>query len=114
MNRPSYAICPNCKTESNSRSLSQPPLIESTRREYEKRLAQKDADVAKREAGVREREEAIAKAREQLDEQVTEQVRLECGRIEAEPLASRLPWRFPFPVCWPKIVGQQKGTSPCL
>jgi hypothetical protein len=59
-------------------------LLESSRRDYEKRLAQKDADTVKREAEIRTREEAIAKAREQLDEQVAERVRLERIRIAAE------------------------------
>ena len=60
------------------------PLIESTRRDYENRLAQKDADTAKREAEIRLREEAITKAKEQLDEQVAEKVRLERARITLE------------------------------
>jgi len=77
-------ICPNCKTEIKLTESLAAPLIESTRRDYQKQLAQKDADAAKREAGIREREEAIAKATEQLDEQVAEKVRLERTRITAE------------------------------
>lgn len=77
-------ICPSCKTEIKLTESLAAPLIESTRREYEKRLAQKDADVAKREARLREREDAIAKQKEQLDEQVAEKVRQERGRITAE------------------------------
>ncbi|MGQ0555017.1 MAG: DUF2130 domain-containing protein [Nitrospiraceae bacterium] len=77
-------ICPSCKTEIKLTESLAAPLLESTRRDYEKRLAQKDADVAKREAGLREREEAIAKEKEQLDEQVEVKVRQERGRIAAE------------------------------
>jgi hypothetical protein len=77
-------ICPRCKTEIRLTESLAAPLIESTRRDYEKRLAQKDADIAKREGGLREREEAIAKAKEQLDEQVAEKIRLERGRIAAD------------------------------
>ncbi len=77
-------ICPSCKTEIKLTESLAAPLIESTRRDYEKRLAQKDADVAKREAGLREKEEAISKAQEQLDEQVAEKVRQERGKIAAE------------------------------
>lgn len=77
-------ICPSCKTEIKLTESLAAPLIESTRRDYEKRLAQKDAEVAKREGGLREREEAIAKAKEQLDEQVAERVSLERGRIAAD------------------------------
>jgi hypothetical protein len=77
-------ICPSCKTEIKLTESLAAPLLESIRREYDKRLAQKDVDVAKREAGLREREEAVLKAKEQLDEQVTEKVRLERGRIAAD------------------------------
>src|SRR6187549_1400355 len=77
-------ICPSCKTEIKLTESLAAPLIESTRRDYEKRLAQKDTDFARREAGIREREEAIAKAKEQLDEQVAEKVSLERGRIAAD------------------------------
>lgn len=55
-------ICPNCKTKIKLTESLAAPLIESTRREYEKRLAQKDADVAKRDAALREREETLSKA----------------------------------------------------
>ena len=57
-------ICPNCKTEIKLTESLAAPLIESTRRDYEKRLAQKDADVAKRDAALREREEALSKAQQ--------------------------------------------------
>lgn len=77
-------VCPNCKTEIKLTESLAAPLIESTRRDYEKRLSQKDADTVKREAEIRTREEAIAKAREQLDEQVADRVRLERIRIAAE------------------------------
>lgn len=77
-------ICPNCKAEIKLTESLAAPLIESTRRDYEKRLAQKDADTAKRDAEIREREEAVVKAKEQLDEQVAEKVRLERGKIAAD------------------------------
>ena len=77
-------ICPSCKTEIKLTESLAAPLIESTRREYEKRLSQKDTDSAKREAEIREREAAVVKAKEQLDEQVAEKVRVERGRIAAE------------------------------
>jgi len=83
MNEPTI-ICPSCKTEIRLTESLAAPLLESTRHEYEKRLTQKDIDIAKREAGIREREDAIVKAREHLDEQVDEKVRVERGRIAAE------------------------------
>ncbi|HEX5544588.1 MAG TPA: hypothetical protein VFX10_03765, partial [Nitrospira sp.] len=67
-------ICPSCKTEIKLTESLAAPLLESTRRNYEKRLAQKDAEIAKRESGLREREEAIAKSKEQLDEEIAEKI----------------------------------------
>ena len=77
-------ICPSCKTEIKLTESLAAPLIESTRREYEKRLAQKDADVAKREAAIREREEAVAKAKQTIDDQVAEKLNEERAKIAAE------------------------------
>jgi hypothetical protein len=76
--------CPNCRTEIKLTESLAAPLIESTRRDFEKRLAQKDADVAKRETTLRSREEAITKEKEAIDEQVSEKVRQERGKIAAE------------------------------
>ena len=77
-------ICPNCKTEIKLTESLAAPLIESTRHEYEKRLAQKDADVAKRDAALREREEALSKAQQTVDDQVAEKLKLERGKIAVE------------------------------
>ena len=70
-------ICPNCKTEIKLTESLAAPLIESTRRDYEKRLAQKDADVAKRDAALREREDALSKAQQTVDDQIAEKLPLE-------------------------------------
>ncbi|OQW35783.1 MAG: hypothetical protein A4E19_16165 [Nitrospira sp. SG-bin1] len=77
-------ICPSCKTEIKLTESLAAPLLESTRRDYEMRLAHKDAETAKREAEIRLREEAVTKAREQLDEQVAEKLRSERNRIASE------------------------------
>jgi hypothetical protein len=55
--------CPNCKTEIKLTESLAAPLVESTRRQYEQQLAAKDADIRQREA-------AIARAQESIDEQV--------------------------------------------
>ena len=77
-------ICPSCKTEIKLTESLAAPLIASTRLEYEKRLAQKDAEVAKRETSLREREEAISKAQQTIDDQVAEKLKLERGKIATE------------------------------
>jgi hypothetical protein len=76
--------CPNCKTEIKLTESLAAPLIESTRLEYEKRLAQKDTDIAKRETLLREREVALLKAQESIDDQVAEKLRYERTKIAAD------------------------------
>src|SRR2546423_2428363 len=76
--------CPTCRAEIKLTESLAAPLIESTRAEYERRLAQKDADVAKRDQKLNEREAAIKKATESLEEQVAEKLKLERAKIVAD------------------------------
>ena len=76
--------CPKCQTEIKLTESLAAPIIESARREYEHRLAQKDADIAKRETSLREQEEALSKAKEAIDGQVAEKLRQERAKIVAE------------------------------
>ena len=76
--------CPNCRAEIKLTESLAAPLIESTRRDFEKRLVQKDADVAKHEAALGLREEALAKEKAGIDEQVAEKLRQERGKVAAE------------------------------
>jgi len=77
-------ICPNCRTEIKLTESLAAPLIESTRKQYEQRIAQKESEVAKRETAVREQQAALAKARESIDEQVAARLRTARGEIAAE------------------------------
>ena len=77
-------ICPNCKTEIKLTESLAAPLIEATRRGFEQRLAQKDADIAKRESALHSREEALSKEKETIDQQVAERIRQERVKIAAE------------------------------
>lgn len=77
-------ICPNCKTEIKLTESLAAPLIESTRRDYEQRLALKDTDIAKKEEALREREAAVSQAMHAIDDQVAEKLLLERARIVAE------------------------------
>ena len=56
-------VCPQCKTEIKLTESLAAPLLESIRRDYEQRLMQKDADIAKREKTLHEREAVAAKAK---------------------------------------------------
>lgn len=76
--------CPSCKTEIKLTESLAAPLIESTRRQYEQRIAEKDADIRKREATVKEQQAALAKAQESIDEQVAARLKTERAGIAAE------------------------------
>jgi len=76
--------CPQCKTEIKLTESLAAPLLEATKREFEQRLAQKEADAAKRESALREREAALAKEKEALEERVAEKLKLERNKIAAE------------------------------
>lgn len=77
-------ICPQCKTEIKLTESLAAPLLEATKRDFEQRLAQKEAEAAKREVALREREAVLAKAQETLEEQVADKLKLERGKIAAE------------------------------
>ena len=77
-------VCPQCKTEIKLTESLAAPLLESIRRDYEQRLMQKDADVAKREQTLHERAAALQKQKETLDEQVAQKIKQEQIRIAAE------------------------------
>ena len=81
-------ICPQCKTEIKLTESLAAPLIESTRQQFEQQLAQKDADIAQREQGLRAKEKQLAETSGKLDEeianQVEEQLKKDRTRIETE------------------------------
>jgi hypothetical protein len=77
-------ICPKCKNEIKLTESLAAPLIESTRLDFEKRLAQKDLDVAGREKSIQEREAALSKEKDSLETQVNERMQKERGKIAAD------------------------------
>jgi len=89
MNMTEPAItCPNCKTEIRLTESLAAPLIETTRRQFQQQLAQKDDEIAKREQGILEKERQLTSAKNKLDEQVASQVedqlKIDRARITAE------------------------------
>jgi hypothetical protein len=74
-------ICPKCKNEIKLTESLAAPLIESTRLDYEQRLAQKDLLVAGREKLIQEREEALSQAKDSLETQINERVQKERAKI---------------------------------
>jgi hypothetical protein len=52
--------CPNCRTEIKLTESLAAPLIAETRKRFEQQLARKEADFAKREAGLRQTQDELA------------------------------------------------------
>jgi hypothetical protein len=75
--------CPTCQTEIKLTESLAAPLIADTRRRYETQLAQKEADVAAREAAVREQRGELAAARQAIDAEVAARLDRERGKIAA-------------------------------
>lgn len=66
--------CPNCRAEIKLTESLAAPLIESTRRQFEQRLAQKDSEIIQREQAMRDKEKQLAEDKRKLDDQVASQV----------------------------------------
>ena len=77
-------VCPQCKIEIKLTESLAAPLLESVRRDYERRLTQKDADIARREQSLTERAQSLEKAQQTLDQQIAQKVQQERVRIAAE------------------------------
>ncbi|MBK9119761.1 MAG: DUF2130 domain-containing protein [Phycisphaerales bacterium] len=76
-------LCPNCKTEIKLTESLAAPLLESTRKQFEQRLAQKESEIGKREAAVKEQQASLAKAQESIDDQVAARLKTERAVIAA-------------------------------
>ncbi|ETO06086.1 hypothetical protein RFI_31310 [Reticulomyxa filosa] len=60
------------------------PLVESTKKQYEQKLAQKETEIHKRESMLHEQLEQVSKDRESIGEQVSLRLNKECERIRLE------------------------------
>ncbi len=69
--------CPKCGSEIKLTESLAAPLIEETKRKFEQRIAQKEAEVNQREAALLEQKAALVRAREEVDEQVAAKLRAE-------------------------------------
>ncbi len=77
-------ICPNCSIEIKVTESLAAPLIQATRKKYETKIAEKEADVSKREAALRGQQKAVADAKKAIDEQVAERLDIERKSIAEE------------------------------
>jgi len=76
--------CPHCHKEIKLTESLAAPLVEATRHEYETKLADKDSEIARREAAVRDQEQSVAAAKRQVADEIEAGVRRERETIAAE------------------------------
>jgi septal ring factor EnvC (AmiA/AmiB activator) len=76
--------CPNCHCHIPLTESLAAPLLAATRRDYERRIADKDKDIADREEALRHQLADLEKAQSELDRQVLERVKAERARIATE------------------------------
>jgi hypothetical protein len=84
-------VCPNCRTEIKLTEQLAAPLIEETRRSFEKQLAAKEADFGRRESVLKKAQDDITQARAAIDEQVAAKLKAERGAVvQAEAVKARV------------------------
>ena len=76
--------CPNCQTEIRLTESLAAPLIANTKREYEKKIADKDASLERREAELRRQQEAVKESQVNFEAMVSERLKLEREAIAAD------------------------------
>jgi len=77
-------VCPHCEATIKLTESLAGPLLETTRLQYEKKLAEQDVRIKQKEASLQEQQAAIAKAREDIDEQVAQKLNAERQSIAAQ------------------------------
>lgn len=65
-------VCPKCNTLIELTELLKAPLIVKARKQVERQLAQKKAEYAKHELRLRTQQQALAKARQAMDEKIAQ------------------------------------------
>jgi hypothetical protein len=82
--------CPSCRTEIKLTESLAAPLIADTRKRYETKLAQKEAEVSAREAAIRDQQEQLASARQAIDAELASRLDQERSKIAvAEALKAK-------------------------
>jgi hypothetical protein len=76
MNEPTIT-CPHCNAELSVTEPLADPLIRAAREQSEKRIAQKEDDVARRESAIAAQRAELARAVEAIEQQVTSRLKIE-------------------------------------
>jgi hypothetical protein len=75
--------CPNCNHEIKLTESLAAPLLQETRQRFNEQLAAKDAEVARKTEALRNEQDAVARAREQIEDQVAQRLTAERSQLVA-------------------------------
>jgi hypothetical protein len=75
--------CPNCSHDIRLTESLAAPLLEENRRRFQEQMAQKDAELSRKSEVVRKEREELAKAREQVEDQVKQRLAAERDQLTA-------------------------------
>jgi hypothetical protein len=78
--------CPNCKTEIPLTESLAAPLLKAAREQYERKSAEKDAEVRSRETELARQQDELTKERENLDAKLNERLKAERAKIVEEEI----------------------------
>lgn len=67
-------VCPNCQTEIKLTESLAAPLLESTKKSYEQKLAEAEGRIQQRESSLREQQAELNKAKEQIEDNIAKRV----------------------------------------
>jgi hypothetical protein len=76
--------CPHCQSEIKLTESLAAPLIQATQKQYEQAIAQKESEIAKREAAIRTQQNDLVREKASLEEQVAARITTERTKIAAE------------------------------
>jgi hypothetical protein len=84
---PNTIICPNCKTEIEVTEALASQVRDELRKQYEAEARRKDQDLAAREDGLKQREAALATAKQSVDQEVEAKLAKERQRLSQDAMA---------------------------
>ena len=76
-------VCPNCSHEIKLTESLAAPLLEETRQRFAEQLAAKDAEVTRKTEALRKEQDAVAQAREQIEDHVAQRLTAERTQLIA-------------------------------
>jgi hypothetical protein len=74
-------VCPKCRTEIKLTESLAAPLLEATRKEFEQKLADNEAEIEKRQNTLRKHEERLIQAQKAIEIEIANGIRAERERI---------------------------------